>query len=65
MSGVVEFVKNSYYPTFLGSTLMGGALGVLRNVANDIIDSSELLKYNMMSYAAGNMTHPNSYEWEK
>jgi len=51
MSGSVEFVKNSYQSKIAGSELVGDALGFFRNMAIDMIDSSDLLKYNFMNYA--------------
>ena len=63
--GSIEFVKNSYTPSFLGSETLGHALSLARNVGIDLIDSNDFLKFNFMNYASGNYTHPLVYEWEK
>jgi hypothetical protein len=64
MSAAIELVRNSYSQRILGSETLGTALSFFRNATTDIIDSSEYMKYNFMSYASGNATHPNNYEWE-
>lgn len=64
MVGSIEIVRNSYMPKILGSQFLGDVLGVARNVATDLIDTSEYLKYNFQNYASGNFLHPTEYEWE-
>ena len=63
--GSIEFVKNSYTPSFLGSETLGHGLSLARNIGIDLIDSNDFLKFNFMNYASGNYTHPLVYEWEK
>jgi 2-polyprenyl-6-methoxyphenol hydroxylase-like FAD-dependent oxidoreductase len=64
MISAIEVVRNSYMNRVGGSQAAGGLLGVLRNVAIDAIQMSELAKYNFMNFASGNVTHPVQYEWE-
>ena len=64
MISAIEVVRNSYMNRVGGSQAAGGLLGVLRNVAIDAIQMSELAKYNFMNFASGNLTHPVQYEWE-
>lgn len=59
----IEFVRNSYSPYFLGSERLGHLLSLARNFSTELIDSSDLLKHNFMSYASGNLTHPKKYLW--
>ena len=44
--GAIEFVKRSYEPTLAGNELLGHALAAARNLGIDIIESSDLIKYN-------------------
>lgn len=46
MVGAVEFVRNSYMPKVEGSNILGDAMSFVRNVAIDLLDTSEYLKYN-------------------
>lgn len=64
MTASIEIVKNSYAGKVLGSQMLGDALAMARNAMTDVIDSSELLKYNFMGYASGNINHPVTYEWQ-
>lgn len=64
MLSSVEFVKNSYSGKVMGSEKLGDFLGLFRNAALDVIDTSEFAKYNFMNYASGSLTHPSSYEWQ-
>ena len=59
----IEFIKNSYSPTFLGSEQLGHALSAARNLSIDLLDSSDFLKYNIMNYASGSYLHPLEYQW--
>ncbi len=63
MLASVDFVKNSYSDKVLGSEKLGDILGLFRNAAIDVLDTSEFAKYNFMNYASGSLTHPASYEW--
>ena len=63
MTGAIEFVNNSYSSKFAGSEALGSVLSVVRNFGLDLLDTSELAKYNLMSYASGTVTHPSRYEW--
>ena len=47
MTGAVEFVRNSYTGLAMGSQTLGDIVGFFRNIATDLIDTSELLKYNL------------------
>lgn len=64
MLASVEFVKNSYSSKVMGSDALADVLGLFRNAALDVIDTSELAKYNFMNYASGSLTHPSCYEWQ-
>lgn len=59
----IEFVKHSYEPTFVGNESLGHVLALARNIGIDAIESSDLLKFNFMNLAAGNVMHPSVYEW--
>ena len=59
----IEFVKRSYEPTVNGNEPLGHVLAAARNLGIDIIESSDLLKFNFMNLAAGNVMHPSAYEW--
>jgi len=59
----IELVKRSYDPTLGGSEVLGHVLALGRNLGIDVIESSDLLKYNFMNLAAGNVMHPSVYEW--
>ena len=61
--GAIEFVKRSYEPTVQGNELLGHALAAARNLGIDLIESSDLMKYNFMNVASGNVMHPSVYEW--
>ena len=60
----IEFVKKSYEPTVKGNEPLGHILALARNIGIDVIESSDVLKYNFMNLAAGNVMHPAVYEWE-
>ena len=60
----IEFIKNSYSPEVAGSEALGHVLSAARNVSIDLLDSSDLLKYNVMNYAAGSYMHPLEYGWQ-
>lgn len=64
MTSSIEIVKNSYSGQIAGSEKVADAFGVLRNVAIDLIQSSDVAKYNFMNYASGNLNHPVNYEWQ-
>jgi len=59
----IEFVKRSYDPSLQGSETLGHVLAAARNVGIDLIESSDVLKYNFMNLASGNVMHPSVYEW--
>lgn len=59
----IDFVKTSYDPKLQGSETLGHVLAAARNLGIDIIESSDLMKYNFMNFASGNATHPAVYEW--
>ncbi len=61
--GAIEFVKRSYDPNLQGSETLGHVLAAARNVGVDLIESSDLMKYNFMNMASGNVMHPSVYEW--
>lgn len=65
MSASVEFVKNSYVGRVGGSEKIGDVLSFFRNFAIDTIEASEIVKYNFINYASGNLNHPVSYEWSR
>ena len=48
MIATIEFVKNAYSPRVGGSEGLGHLLALGRNVALDMIESSDLVKYNFM-----------------
>ena len=60
----IEFVKNCYSPKLLGSESLGHILALARNIGIDLIDLSDLMKYNFMNFASGNYTHPLKYAWQ-
>lgn len=64
MISAIEMVRNSYQGKVAGSSAAGELLGFFRNIAIDGIQMSELLKYNFMNFASGNVTHPVKYEWQ-
>lgn len=61
--GAIEFVKRSYDPAVGGNEALGHVLALARNIGIDMIESSDLLKFNFMNLAAGNVMHPSEYEW--
>lgn len=61
--GAIEFVKKSYEPTVQGNDMLGHALAAARNLGIDLIESSDIMKYNFMNVASGNVMHPSVYEW--
>jgi len=61
----IEFIRNVYESKFMGSEVLGHALSLMRNIGIEAVESSEVAKYNFMNYAAGNATHPTSYEWQE
>lgn len=61
--GAIEFVKRSYDPTVQGNEPLGHVLAAARNLGIDIIESSDVMKYNFMNLASGNVMHPVKYEW--
>ncbi|CDW77713.1 ubiquinone biosynthesis monooxygenase coq6-like [Stylonychia lemnae] len=66
MISSIEFVKASYSGRIYGSErIADSTLGVLRNVFIDLIQTSNIAKYNFMNYASGNLNHPITYEWQK
>ena len=64
MISAIEVVRNSYLNRVGGSQTAASLLSVMRNIAIDGIQMSELAKYNFMNFASGNVTHPVRYEWE-
>jgi 2-polyprenyl-6-methoxyphenol hydroxylase-like FAD-dependent oxidoreductase len=46
--GAIEFVKRSYDPTVQGNDALGHVLAVARNLGIDLIESSDLMKFNFM-----------------
>ena len=62
--GAIEFVKRSYEPSVAGNDALGHILAGARNLGIDLIESSDLLKFNFMNFAAGNVLHPSVYEWD-
>jgi hypothetical protein len=58
MISSIEVVRNSYLGKIGGSSVAAEVLSLLRNVAIDNIQMSELAKYNFMNFASGNITHP-------
>ena len=60
----MEFVKQSYEPTVKGNEALGHVLAAGRNLGIDIIENSDLLKYNIMNLAMGSVMHPSVYEWK-
>jgi len=48
MIGAIEFIKNSYSPNMAGSEGLGHLLAFGRNAVLDLIESSDLVKYNFM-----------------
>lgn len=65
MIGAIEFVKNAYGPKVAGSEGLGHLLSLGRNAVLDLIESSDLVKYNFMQFASGSVTHPSRYEWQE
>jgi len=63
MIAAIEFVKNAYGPNLFGSEGLGHLLAFGRNAVLDLIESSDLIKYNFMQVASGSVTHPSTYEW--
>ena len=61
--GAIEFVKRSYDPKLGGNEALGHVLAAARNIGIDVIESSDLMKFNFMNFAAGNLMHPPVYEW--
>jgi len=59
----IEFVKRSYDPAVAGNEGLGHVLALARNLGIDVIESSDVLKFNFMNLAAGNVMHPSVYEW--
>jgi len=43
---------------------LGHILALARNIGIDLIDLSDLMKYNFMNFASGNYTHPLKYAWQ-
>jgi 2-octaprenyl-6-methoxyphenol hydroxylase len=64
MISAIEVVRNSYLGKIGGSSSAANVLSIFRNAAIDAIQMSEILKYNFMNFASGNITHPVSYEWD-
>lgn len=64
MISAIEVVRNSYLSRIGGSQTAAQVLSVFRNAAIDIIQNTEIAKYNFMNFASGNITHPVQYEWE-
>ena len=60
----IEFVKNAYGTKLAGQEGLGHLLAVGRNAVLDLVESSDLVKYNFMQFASGSITHPSTYEWE-
>ena len=48
MIGAIEFIKNAYSPNIAGSEGLGHLLTFGRNAVLDLIESSDLVKYNFM-----------------
>ena len=63
MIASIEVVRNSYMGKIGGSSAAAEVLSLFRNAAIDLIQMSELAKYNFMNFASGNVTHPVKYEW--
>lgn len=63
MTAGIEFVKKSYAPDVGGNEAMGHVLAVARNAGIDMIEFSDLLKFNFINFASGNVTHPGKYLW--
>jgi len=61
--GAIEFVKRSYDPQVQGNDALGHVLALARNLGIDLIESSDVMKFNFMNFAAGNVMHPAVYEW--
>jgi len=59
----IEFVKKSYAPDVAGNEAMGHVLAVARNAGIDMIEFSDLLKFNFINFASGNVMHPGKYLW--
>lgn len=49
----------------MGSEGLGHVLSAARNLSIDLLDSSDLLKYNIMNYASGSYMHPLDYQWQQ
>ena len=64
MIAAIEFVKNSYGPKVVGSENLGHLVALGRNFILDLIECSDLAKYNFMQFASGTVTHPSTYRWE-
>lgn len=64
MISAIEVVRNSYLNRIGGSEGAAKVLSVFRNAAIDLIQNTEIAKYNFMNFASGNLTHPVKYEWE-
>lgn len=63
--GAIEFVKKAYDPAPVAENEhLGHLLALARNVGIDLIESSDLLKFNFMNFASGNVMHPGHYEWQ-
>lgn len=48
MIGAIEFIKNAYSPNIAGSEGLGHLLTFGRNAVLNLIESSDLVKYNFM-----------------
>ena len=48
MIAAIEFVKNAFGPEPAGSDALGHILALGRNLALDVIESSDVAKYNFM-----------------
>lgn len=64
LTGGIELVRNAYTGKIAGYEILGDVLGFFRNATTDVIDSSELLKYNLETHTPGNLFHPTTYEWQ-
>ena len=64
MTTSIEIVKSSYAGKMANSQTVADAFGLVRNLAIDVIQSSDMAKYNFMNYASGNLNHPVTYEWQ-
>lgn len=64
MIAAIEFVKGAYGPKVAGSESIGHLMGLGRNIALDLIEFSDLAKFNFMQFASGSATHPSVYEWQ-